>query len=114
MDTTAITIDEYLAGLPEDARTTLAQVRSVVRAIEPKAVESISYGMPTYKYRGKPLMYFGAAKQHLALYGTRDGTVRFPKGEPPTEAYLRELIEVRKAAIEAGTRPRRGRRGETE
>lgn len=108
---TATTIDAYLAALPEPARTTLGQVRSTIREIEPDAVESVSYGIPTYKYRGKPLIYFGAAKQHLALYGTRDGTVRFPKGEPPTEAYLRELIEVRKAAIEAGAKPRRGRRG---
>jgi uncharacterized protein YdhG (YjbR/CyaY superfamily) len=113
VDTTATTIDEYLGALTESARATLGQVRSMIRAIEPEAVESISYGMPTYKYRGKLLIYFAAAKQHLGLYGTRDGTVRFPHDQPPTEAYLRELIGVRKAAIEAGAKPRRGRRGES-
>jgi uncharacterized protein YdhG (YjbR/CyaY superfamily) len=112
VETGATTIDEYLAALPEPARTTLGQVRSTIKRIEPEAVESISYGMPTYKYRGKPLIYFAAAKQHLGLYGTRDGTVRFAKDEPPAEAYLRELIEVRKADIEAGAKRRRGRRDE--
>lgn len=112
METTATTVDGYLAAAAEPARTTLVQLRRVVKTLEPEAVESISYGMPTYKYRGKPLIYFGAAKQHLALYGTRDGTVRFPTDQPPAEAYLRELVEVRKAEIDAGAKLRRGRRGE--
>jgi uncharacterized protein YdhG (YjbR/CyaY superfamily) len=73
-------MDAYLAALPEDARATLETLRRVVRAAVPEAVETISYGMPTFKYSGKWLFYFAAAKKHCAIYGTPRGTLRFPPG----------------------------------
>lgn len=95
----AADVDAYLMGLPEEIRATLVEVRRLVRTIAPDAAESISYGMPTYKVGGRPLIYFGAAKKHWALYGTREGTVRFPVGKAPDEAYLRGLIEARRGEI---------------
>jgi hypothetical protein len=56
--------------------------------------------MPTYKYRGRPLIYFGAAKRHLAVYGVFEGTVRFQPDSPPGDERLRGWIERRKAEIE--------------
>ena len=42
-------IDEYLAGVPEPARTTLNKVRATIRSVVPKeAIEAISYGMPAF------------------------------------------------------------------
>jgi uncharacterized protein YdhG (YjbR/CyaY superfamily) len=101
MDTQATDIDGYLAALPEAARATLAVLRATIRATAPEAVESISYGMPAFKYRGKPLAYFMAAKQHCALYGTAGGTKRFAPGEPLPEALVTALIQDRMADIEA-------------
>jgi len=34
-------------------------VRGAIKAAAPEAAESISYGMPTFKYRGKPLSWGG-------------------------------------------------------
>ena len=47
------TVEEYLAGVPEPARTTLNKIRAVIRSVvPPEATEAISYGMPGFKYKG--------------------------------------------------------------
>ena len=108
-------VDGYLADLPDDARATLETIRRIIRSAAPDAVEGISYGMPGFKYQGRPLIYFAAAKNHCALYGpaivaqqeelagyeTSKGTVRFPPGKPLPEALVRKLIRGRIAAIDA-------------
>jgi uncharacterized protein YdhG (YjbR/CyaY superfamily) len=101
-------VDGYLATLPDAARATLGELRRVIRAAAPEAVESISYGMPTFKHRGRPLIYFGAAKSHCSLYGTAEGTIRFRPGEPPPEALVTRLVSARIAAIEAAAAGRKG------
>src|SRR5271169_960817 len=61
-------IDEYLAGVPEPARTTLNKVRAVIRAaVPPEATEAISYRMPTFKYKGS-LVAFAAFKNHCSFF----------------------------------------------
>jgi len=42
----AATIDEYLAGVPDDKRAALERLREQIRAAAPDATEAISYGMP--------------------------------------------------------------------
>jgi uncharacterized protein YdhG (YjbR/CyaY superfamily) len=105
----AADIDGYLASLPDDARATLEALRHTIRKAAPDAAESISYGMPTFKYKGKPLIYFAAAKQHLALYGTVEGTIRFQPDNPPSAARVQALINSRIEAIEAAKPRRRSR-----
>lgn len=101
MGTTSVAIDQYIADAPEDARATLEFLRRTIRTLVPDAAESVSYGLPTFSYQGRPLIYFGAARKHCALYGTSKGTVRFPHGEPPPESVLRTFVEERIATIEA-------------
>lgn len=115
MDTKPTDIDEYLASLPDDKRATLTELRRMIKDVAPQAVEVMAYGMPGFKYRGRPLVYFAAAKNHCALYGpavvahqeelagydTSKGTVRFPPGEPLPEALVRRLVTGRMAEIEA-------------
>ena len=93
-------IDAYLAGAPEDARATLEDLRRTVRELVPEAVETISYGMPTFKYRGKWLLYFAAAKKHCAIYGTPRGTMRFPPGQPPSRNEVETLLKERMDKID--------------
>ncbi len=62
------TVDEYLERVPEPARTTLNKVRAVIRsAAPPDATESISYGIPTFKYKGM-LARFAAFSDHCSLF----------------------------------------------
>ena len=122
MNTKVEDIDGYLAGLPEKHRETLQAMRGMIREIAPNAAESISYGVPTFKYKGRPLAYIGAARNHCALYGVdiagfkdelsayhlAKGTIRYPVGEPMPEPLVRKLVEARMQAIEASaSTPRR-------
>jgi uncharacterized protein YdhG (YjbR/CyaY superfamily) len=112
----AANVDEYLAALPADQRAALEALRALVRATDPTAVESITYGVPTYKHAKKPLIYFGAAKGHCAIYGMAaegvefaaelegysrsKGTIRFQPGKPVPDDVVVRMITARIRAIE--------------
>lgn len=61
-------IDAYIAAQSEPARSILTRLRAAIRAAVPDAVESISYGMAAFHYRGQPLAYLAAWKHHIGLY----------------------------------------------
>jgi len=99
------TVDEYIAAQPAQAQTRLNELRGIFRAAWPDAAEVISYGMPTYKFDSGS-MYFGAAKRHVAVYGSSTvalaeelhgfrqpkGTVRFPIDQPIPAELVTRLI----------------------
>jgi uncharacterized protein YdhG (YjbR/CyaY superfamily) len=62
------TVDEYLAGLPEDVRERVAAVRTAIHGAVPGVGERISYAMPTFTLDGRPLVHVAAWKRHIALY----------------------------------------------
>lgn len=105
-------IDEYLAGVPEPARTTLQRVRRAIRsALPPDAVETISYRMPAFKYDGRVLMWFAAFSNHCSLFPTASvveafedelkdfhtskGTIQFPTDKPLPAPLIRKLVKAR-------------------
>jgi uncharacterized protein YdhG (YjbR/CyaY superfamily) len=72
----AKTVDEYLAGVPEPARSTLKHVRAVIRSVVPKeTTEVISYGIPMFKYNGM-LVGYAAFKNHCSLFPTGSGVIK--------------------------------------
>jgi uncharacterized protein YdhG (YjbR/CyaY superfamily) len=117
MSPAAKDVDAYLAALPDDQRTALEEVRRTIKAAAPEAVEAISYGIPGYKLKDKPLIHFGAAKNHCAIYGaavaesdrqdlkdydTSKGTIRFSPDKPLPRELLTKLVRTRMAEIEGG------------
>ncbi|WP_369140324.1 iron chaperone [Modestobacter versicolor] len=62
------TVDGYLAGLPDDVRARMAEVRRIVHEVVPDAGETISYAMPTFTLDGLPLLHVAAWKRHIGLY----------------------------------------------
>ena len=82
MKSEAATVDEYLAGLPEERRAALERVRETILEHLPEGYEEVmNWGMITYQvplathpdtYNGKPLMYAALASQqrHMAVYLT--------------------------------------------
>ena len=73
---TPTTIDEYIAGFPEDIQLILQKIRTVIHTAAPDAVEAISYAMPTFKLEGN-LIHFAAFKNHIGLYPTPSGIEMF-------------------------------------
>lgn len=77
MKTMFADVDKYINSLTPDTQILLEQIRAVIKAKAPDAAESISYSMPAYKLRGKPLVYFAAFKNHIGLYATPSGHAAF-------------------------------------
>ena len=75
------TIDEYIASFPEEMQAVLEQVRQTIHRAAPEAVETMSYGMPTFDLDGKHLVFFAGWKRHISLYP-------LPAGD---EAFQQEL-----------------------
>jgi len=66
-------VDDYIVATPKDMQPKLKHIRSAIREVAPDAIESISYGMPFYSYKGEEgfkgrLVYFGLLKSSIALY----------------------------------------------
>ena|SRR2546425_12411727 len=109
-------VDEYLAGVPEPARSTLNKIRAAIRsAAPPEAAETISYGMPAFKYKGV-LVWFAAFAKHCSLFptasviemfknelkgfATSKGTIQFPTDKPLPAALVKKMVKARVAQIE--------------
>ena len=72
-------VDEYFAGVPEPARSTLYQMRAAIRsAVPPDATESISYRIPAFQYNG-PLLWYAAFSDHCSLFPTAAVIAAFKK-----------------------------------
>lgn len=109
------TIDEYLANVSSSQRTELERIRKIVAKTVPEAEECISYGMPTFKLKGKYLFYFAAFKNHMSIFpgsylveATKEkltkfkiskGTVQFTADNPIPEDTIKEIVLLRKADI---------------
>jgi uncharacterized protein YdhG (YjbR/CyaY superfamily) len=109
-------MDDYLNALPPEQKAALARVRAVVEGVAPEAEEGVSYGMPAFRYAGRPLLGFRAAKRHLSVFpfspaaieavkdrlGDFDlskGTIRFSPESPLPDDVLADLVRARKKEI---------------
>jgi uncharacterized protein YdhG (YjbR/CyaY superfamily) len=57
-------IDAYLAAVPDQHREVLEPLRAQIRKADPEATETISYKIPTFKYRGRALLYSASHNDH--------------------------------------------------
>lgn len=79
----AADVDEYVAAAPAAAQPMLRQLRAIVHAAAPAAVERISYGMPTYDVSGRRLLHLSAARTHVAVYALVHVDGEIPVGLRP-------------------------------
>jgi uncharacterized protein YdhG (YjbR/CyaY superfamily) len=77
MRTNFKTVDSYIKAFPAEVRPVLQAIRKTIREAAPDAKEGIAYGIPAYKSDGKPLVYFGAFKNHVGFYAIPSGHLHF-------------------------------------
>ena len=103
-------VDAYISAAPREVQDKLRELRRVIREAAPTAVESISYGIPYYDYKGR-LAWFGASKTHIGLYvrppviqdhgkdlsgyETTKSAVRLPLDEEVPVSLVRKLVRAR-------------------
>jgi uncharacterized protein YdhG (YjbR/CyaY superfamily) len=61
-------IDDYLATLPDAARSVVEELRRTIHRACPGAGEAIRYRMPTFTLDGGSLVHLAAWKNHVGLY----------------------------------------------
>ena len=108
-------VDEYLAGVPEPARTTLNKIRATIRSVvPPETTEVLSYRIPAFKYQGV-LVWYAAFATHCSLFPTnavieafRDelknyvlskGTIQFPVDKPMPAPLVKRMVKMRLAQV---------------
>jgi uncharacterized protein YdhG (YjbR/CyaY superfamily) len=105
------TINEYLARVSQAQRLALEKLRRDIKTAAPSAVECISYDIPSFRLGSRPLVSFGAAKNHCAFYpgahpiaahadelsgyDLGKGTIRFSAEKPLPSGLVKKLVQTR-------------------
>jgi uncharacterized protein YdhG (YjbR/CyaY superfamily) len=108
----AKSVEDYLAGLPEEPRAALQRLRDTIRSAAPGSSETISYQIPTVKLHGRALVAYAAFKDHCSLfpmsmrvidahalelkpYRASKGTLHFDPARPIPAALVKKLVKAR-------------------
>jgi uncharacterized protein YdhG (YjbR/CyaY superfamily) len=110
-------VDDYMAGLPDDRRAVMQELRHTIRAAAaPEATEAIAYNMPAFRLDGRFLVSYEAFKRHYSLFPWSDamlaelgenlrpyavgkGTIRFPADEPLPLELVKRIVEFRNREV---------------
>lgn len=108
-------IDEYIAAQPDAVRPLLQGIREAIRAAVPKAIEKISWQMPTF-WQGENLIQFAAFKKHIGLfpggeattvfaqrlkgYKTSKGGIQLPYDNPIDYELIADIVRWRVKQVE--------------
>lgn len=108
--------EEYIRQFPDNTAVILERIRNTIKKVVPSATETINYGMPALKLHGKPLVYYGAYKNHIGFYALPSGneafqkelsnykigkgSIQFPLNKEIPWKLIEEIIKFRKKEIE--------------
>ena len=114
----ATDVDEYIASAEPAAGPTLKSLRELVKSTVPGAVESISWGVPFYKYHGL-LAGFSVFTSHVSFglvfalddeiraklsekgYKTGSKTIQIKFDQPVPVAEIKQILITRAKINEA-------------
>ncbi len=105
-------IDEYHSSCPTDIQKILEQLRQTIKQAAPKAIETISYGMPAFR-QNKVLVCYAVYKEHIGFYptpnpivhfkqelkkySTSKGAIQFPINKPLPLTLIKKILKYRVA-----------------
>lgn len=104
------TVEKYIQEFPKEVQEIMQKIRAIVKEEAPEVQEKVSYGMPTFSYKGI-LVHFAAYKNHIGFYPTPSGiskfeeqlkpykhakgSVQFPLSKPIPYDLIRQMIKTR-------------------
>lgn len=104
-------IDEYFEKISIEERTELERIRHIIKTTVKEADEVISYGIPSFYYKGKYLIGFQVFKNHISLFPTAKpinamktklnnfkfskGAIQFTLEHTIPESIIRKLVLYR-------------------
>jgi uncharacterized protein YdhG (YjbR/CyaY superfamily) len=108
----APSVDAYLSRLPSDQQEALGRLRAHLASLLPDAEEAISYGIPAFRLRGRPVVWFAGWKAHCSIYPLTDtfiathrdelagfrrtkGSLHFTPTSPLPEGIVTALVRAR-------------------
>lgn len=120
MKNTPLTIDEYMKEFSPEIVEIMMNVRLALHETVPDLKECISWGMPTFRLKGKNLVHFAGNKHHLGFYpGTEaiehfknkltgfkssKGSIQFPYNKPIPIDLIVEITCYNTVAITIATK----------
>ena len=109
-------VTEYIEKLIPAEKVVLQRMRELVYEVAPDAEDSFSYGIPTYKYKGKYMIAFASNKKFMSIYPGSEpitmfknelegfklsrGTISFTADNPLPDDLLRNIILLCKDGID--------------
>jgi uncharacterized protein YdhG (YjbR/CyaY superfamily) len=113
----AQTIDEYLDGIDPAFKPELDRIRALVTRLVPSVKETMSYRMPTLKYKDRALVYFTASRKHMSFYPsswaieelkdrlsdytTTQHAIQFTLKNPLPSELIEDLVRIHVREIDA-------------
>ena len=111
-------VEQYLADIGPGSLDQFKRIEGIVNTVIPDHSTCLSYGMPTFKYKGKTVLHFGVFKDHLSIfpgsgsvyermgekidtYRTSKGTLQFTLDKPISDELVAEIVQIRLADINA-------------
>jgi uncharacterized protein YdhG (YjbR/CyaY superfamily) len=107
-------VSNYISAAPKVARGKLREMRALVAAAAPGAVQELKWGMPAFSYR-RIVVMFAAFKKHLGFfitpeikrafadeltgYKSASSSVQLPLDRPLPRTLIRRIVRARIAAL---------------
>lgn len=104
-------VARYLNDLGLAEKTEFERIQEIVMSIAPDAELVMSYGIPTFKYKGKIILHFGVFKDHMSIfpgseatkkfadrlrgYKISKGTIQFTIDNPLPDEIICEIVQMR-------------------
>ena len=106
----------YIADFPDETQKYLQKIRALIKKLVPDVAEKISYGMPSYHYQGKYVIYFAGYKNHIGIYPIPTGnkeldalyknykitgkaTLQLPLGKPLPLDLIEKMVKHKMATL---------------
>ena len=104
------TVTEYINAAPKEAQQSLREIRTILKAVAPKAKEVLKWGTPVFEEK-RILFAYAAFKSHLNFMPTRSAllpfreelaghktgkdTIQFPYDKPLPKRLIKKIAAFR-------------------